>query len=81
MMIPALKNFYEQQHAKDLTALKKLYDRYTEDCIRAAELTVDSGRREQYLNLARQWIEAATSLQASERDTSQHCLKECVCSL
>jgi hypothetical protein len=63
-MIPALKNFYEQQHAKDLTALKKLYDRYTEDCIRAAELTVDSGRREQYLNLARQWTEAATSLRA-----------------
>ena len=66
-MIPALKNFYEQQHAKDLTALKKLYDRHTEDCIRAAELTVDSGRREQYLNLARQWIEAATSLQASTK--------------
>jgi hypothetical protein len=54
-MIPALKNFYEQQHAKDLTALKKLYDRHTEDCIRAAELTVDAGRREQYLKLARLW--------------------------
>jgi hypothetical protein len=30
-----------------LTALKKLYDRHTEDCVRAAELTVDPGRREQ----------------------------------
>jgi hypothetical protein len=80
-MIPALKNFYEQQHAKDLTALKKLYDRHTEDCIRAAELTVDAGRREQYLKLARLWTEAVTSLQASERDASQHCLKEHVCSL
>ena len=66
-MIPALKNFYEQQHARDLTALKKLYDRHTEDCIRAAEFTVDSGRREQYLNLARQWTEAATSLQTSTK--------------
>jgi len=28
-MIPALKNFYEQQHAKDLTALKRLYDGHT----------------------------------------------------
>jgi hypothetical protein len=68
-MIPALKNFYEQQHAKDLTVLKRLYERHTEDCIRAAELTVDSGRRGQYLNLARQWTEAAASLQASTKWT------------
>jgi hypothetical protein len=68
-MIPELQNFYEQQHAKDLTALKRLYERHTEDCIRAAELTVDSGRRGQYLNLARQWTEAAASLQASTKWT------------
>jgi len=68
-MIPALTNFYEQQHAKDLTALKRLYERHTEDCIRAAELTVDSGLRGQYLNLARQWTEAAASLQASTKWT------------
>src|SRR5262249_10812821 len=44
-------------------------ERHTGDCIRAAELTVDSGRREQYLNLARQWTEAAASLQASTKWT------------
>ena len=66
-MIPALKNLYEHHHAKDLTALKNLYDCHTEDCIRAAELTVDPGRREQYLNLARQWTEAAASLQVSTK--------------
>ena len=71
-MIPALKNFYEQQHAKDLTALKKLYERHTDDCIRAAQLTVDAGRREQYLKLARLWTEATMSLQTSKRDASQH---------
>jgi hypothetical protein len=73
-MIPALKNFYEQQHAKDLTALKRLYERHTEDCIRAAELTVDSGRREQYLKLARQWTEAAASLQASTKWNARRAL-------
>jgi hypothetical protein len=31
--------------------------------LKAAELTVDAGRREVYLKLARQWTEAAAALQ------------------
>jgi hypothetical protein len=31
--------------------------------VRMAELTVDPGRREVYLNLAREWTEAAAALQ------------------
>ncbi len=47
----------------DLEALKKLYEYHAENCFRAAELTVDPRRREEYLKLARQWTEAADALQ------------------
>ena len=57
-MITALKQLYEQR-TKDPTARRKMYEQHAEDCIRAAELTVDPRRREQYLKLARQWTEAA----------------------
>ena len=58
-MVMALK----KHHAEDLTALKKLYEHYAEDCARVAEFTVDPRRREQYLKLARGWTEAAAALQ------------------
>ena len=61
-MIAALKQHYERYHAGDLAALKKLYEYHAENCVRAAELTVDPRRREEYLKLARQWTEAATTL-------------------
>jgi hypothetical protein len=64
-MITALKKLYEHHHADDLMVLKKLYERHAQDCTRAADLTVDPGRREQYLKLARQWTEAAAALQVS----------------
>jgi hypothetical protein len=63
-MITALKQLYEHYHSKDLAALKRTYERHAEDCAQAAELTVDPGRREVYLNLAREWTEAAAALQA-----------------
>jgi hypothetical protein len=50
-MITALKQLYEHYHSKDLAALKRTYKRHAEDCAQAAELTVDPGRREVYLNL------------------------------
>jgi len=59
-LIAALKQHYERYHAEDLAALKDL----AENCVRAAELTVDPRRREEYLKLAREWTEAATTLQA-----------------
>jgi hypothetical protein len=65
-MITALKRMYEQD-AKDLAALKETYERHAMDCMQAAALTVDPGRREEYLKLARQWTEAAAALQASGR--------------
>jgi hypothetical protein len=68
-MIPALKWLYERNSKDDLTALKKLYEHHAEDCGRAAELTVDPRRREQYLKLARQWTEAANALGASTQST------------
>ena len=62
-MIAALKQHYEYYHAGDVTALKKLYEYHAENCVKAAEITVDTRQREEYLNLARQWIEAAAVLQ------------------
>ena len=62
-MITALKQLYERQHAGDLRALKKAYEQHAKDCTQAAEITVDAGRREVYLKLARQWTEAAAALQ------------------
>jgi hypothetical protein len=58
-MITALKQLYERHHAGDLRALKKAYEQHAKDCTQAAEITVDAGRREVYLKLARQWTEAA----------------------
>ena len=63
IMIAALKQHYEYYHAGDLTALKKLYEYHAENCVKAAELTVDTGQREEYLKLACQWTEAAAVLQ------------------
>jgi hypothetical protein len=63
-MIAALKQLYEHYHSKDLAALKSTYERHAEDCAQAAELTVDPRRREVYLNLAREWTEAAAALPA-----------------
>jgi hypothetical protein len=62
-MITALKQLYEQNHTGDLRALKKAYEQHAEDCAHAAELMVNAGRREVYLRLARQWTEAAATLQ------------------
>jgi len=61
-MIAALKQHYEYYHAGDVTALKKLYEYHAENCVKAAELTEDTQRREEYLKLARQWTEAAVPL-------------------
>ena len=62
-MIAPLKQHYEYYHAGDVTALKKLYEYHAENCVKAAEITVDTRQREEYLNLARQWTEAAAVLQ------------------
>ena len=62
-MIATLKQHYEHHHAGDLTALKKLYEYHAENCAKAAEITVDCRQRDEYLNLARQWAEAAAVLQ------------------
>jgi hypothetical protein len=62
-MIAALKQHYEYYHAGDVTALKKLYEYHAENCVKAAEITVDSRQRDEYLSLARQWTEAAAVLQ------------------
>ena len=62
IMIAALKQHYEYYHAGDLTALKKLYQYHAENCVKAAEITVNTRQREEYLNLARQWAEAAAVL-------------------
>jgi len=61
----ALKQHYERYHAEDLAALKELYEYHAENCVRAAELTDDPRRCEEYLKLAREWTEAAAKLQAS----------------
>ena len=63
-VIAALKQHYERYHAGDLAALKELYEYHAENCVRAAVLTVDPRRCEEYLKLAREWTEAATTLQA-----------------
>ena len=63
-LIAALKQHYERYHADDLAVLKELYEYHAENCVRAAELTVDRRRREEYLKRAREWTEAATTLQA-----------------
>jgi hypothetical protein len=62
-MIAALKQHYEYYHAGDVTALKKLYEYHAENCAKAAEISVDTRQREEYLCLARQWTEAAAVLQ------------------
>ena len=64
-MITALKQLYEQNHTGDLSALKEAYEQHAEECAQAAEMTVDAGRRELYLRLARQWTEAAAALQTT----------------
>ena len=64
-MTTALRSLYENHHADDLTALRKLYEHDAEDCVRMAGLTVDLQRREEYLKLASGWIEAAVALGAS----------------
>jgi hypothetical protein len=61
-MITALKQLYEQNHTGDPRALTKVYEQHAKDCALAAEITVDAGRREVYLKLARQWAEAAAAL-------------------
>src|SRR5215831_3360295 len=63
-LIAALKQHYERYHAEDLAALKELYEYHAENCVKAAELTEDTRQREEYLKLAREWTEAATTLQA-----------------
>ena len=63
-LIAALKQHYERYHADDLAALKELYEYHAENCVRAAELTVERRRRGEYLKLAREWTEAATRLEA-----------------
>jgi hypothetical protein len=62
-VIAALKQHYERYHAEDLAPLKELYEYHAENCVRAAELTDDPRRREEYLKLARAWTEAATTIQ------------------
>jgi hypothetical protein len=59
----ACSKHYERYHAEDLAALKELYEYHVENCVRAAELTVDPRGREEYLKLAREWTEAATTIQ------------------
>src|SRR5262249_13013034 len=49
-LIAALKQHYERYHAGDLAVLKELYEYHAQNCVRAAELTVDPGRREEYLS-------------------------------
>jgi hypothetical protein len=61
-MIATLKQHYECYHARDLMALRKLYEYHAENCVKAAELTEDTQLREEYLKLARQWTEAAAPL-------------------
>jgi len=63
-LMAALKRHYERYHGEDLAALKELYQYHAENCVRAAELTEDTRRRDEYLKLAREWTEAATTLQA-----------------
>ena len=62
MMIAALKQL-DERHSNDPAKLKKTYEQHAKDCAQAAELTVDPRRREVYLNLAREWTEAAVALQ------------------
>jgi hypothetical protein len=63
-VISGLFSTRSSYHADDLAALKELYEYHAENCVRAAELTVDLRRRGEYLKLAREWPEAATTLQA-----------------
>jgi hypothetical protein len=63
-LIAALKQHYERYHAEDLAILRELYEYHAENCVKAAELTEDTRQREEYLKLAREWTEAATTLQA-----------------
>ena len=73
-MIAALKQHYEYYHAGDLTALKKLYEYHAENCVKAAELTEDTRQREEYINLARQWTEAAApALDVNALDAKYRC--------
>ena len=67
-LIAALKQHYERYHAEDLAALKELYEYHAENCIRAAELTDDPRRREEYLKLAREWTEARFAIIRKRRN-------------
>ena len=61
-LVAALKQHYERYHAEDSAALKELYEYHAENCVRAAELTDDPRRCEEYLKLARAWTEAAITI-------------------
>ena len=55
-LIAALKQYYERYHAGDLAVLKELYEYHAQNCVRAAGLTVDPGRREEYQpDLGERW--------------------------
>jgi hypothetical protein len=69
-MIATLKQHYECYHARDLTALKKLYEYHADNCVKAAGLTEDTRQREEYLKLAREWTEAAFTLETNALDAS-----------
>ena len=64
-LIAALKQHYERYHAEDLAALKELYEYHAENCVRAAELTDDPRRCEEYLKRAREWTEAVITIRES----------------
>ena len=64
-LIAALKQHYERYHAEDLAALKELYEHHAENCVRAAELTDDPRRCEEYLKRAREWTEAVITIRES----------------
>jgi hypothetical protein len=56
-----------------MSALIKLYEHHAKDCALAAGRTGESKRREQLLNLAYEWAQAASVLRASAKASpSQH---------
>jgi hypothetical protein len=50
-----------------MAALIKLYERHAKDCALAAARTGDPKRREQLLELAYEWAQAAAVLRASKK--------------
>jgi hypothetical protein len=54
-----------------MPALTKLYERHAKDCARAADLTDDPKRREQFMKLAYEWAQAAAVLRASKKSAPQ----------